>query len=384
MGPTIIFDKSLLQSLSAAEVDELDSNFEPVCVPTLVNEIIGDLAKAPTDPTRLPSDVVQALSRKMAAAHGLEPISPAELAAGELLGRAVPMTGTVPVGGPHVQSLEGGRYISYDATPQQRMWMKWASGDFCPMENSVAEFYRLQLRNIDLHALASGWREFVRDWLGNPNTFEDLLNGIDRVLSSAERPVRREVLRVMYDLIDVGSDLRLAAYSFFDQHPGTTIVSRLPYSTHVLKVYMAYACSLARGLAGPRTTDRVDLQYLFFAPFCQVFTSSDRFHRYFWPAVTSSSIFVWGPDLKNDLARRAELRTSMTREDWKQHRRAYGIHPVPIPGSVVSDVWDRQMGSPRPYDPDKQTKTIEELPQHVREQIARMTEALRRARSEGR
>lgn len=383
MGPTIIFDKSLLQSLSAAEVGELAAHFEPVCVPTLINEIIGDLAKPPADPSRLPSDVVRTLSRKMISAHGLEPISPVELAAGELLGRAVPMTGVVPTGGPHVRSLEGGKYLAYDSSPQQRMWMKWAAGDFSPIENSIAEFYRSQLGNIDLDALASGWAEFVRDWLGNPNTFESLLSRIDEVLTSNDARVRREVLRVMYELVAVGDDLRCAAYEFFDQNPRVSIVSRLPYSTHLLRVYMAYACSLARGFAGPRPTDRVDLQYLFFAPFCQVFTSSDRFHRTFWSAVTSSAIFVWGPDLKRDLAKRADLRTSMTREDWKQHRRSYGLHPVPIPDSVVSDVWNRQMGSPRPYDPDQQARTINDLPPHVREQIAKMTDALRKGQSEG-
>jgi len=56
---------------------------------------------------------------------------------------------------------------------------------------------------------------------------------------------------------------------------------------------------------------------------------------------------------------------------------------VPIAGSVVSEVWDRQMGAPRPFDPDRQAKTIEDLPPHVREQIAKMTEAFRRARGEG-
>jgi hypothetical protein len=293
------------------------------------------------------------------------------------------MTGTVPVGGSHVHSLEGGKYVAYDSTPQQRMWMKWASGDFSPVENSIAELYRSQLRNIDLDTLASGWKEFVRDWLGNPKNFEELLSGIDGVLASTERRDRREALRVMYDLVAVGDDLKRAAYDFFDQNPSVSIVDRLPFSAHLLRVYMAYACSLARGFAGPRPTDRVDLQYLFFAPFCQVFTSSDRFHRTFWPAATSRAIFVWGPDLKRDLARRAKLRTSMTAEDWKQHRRSYGLHPVPVPDSVVSDAWNRQMGSPHPYDPDQQAKRIEDLPPHVREQIAKMTEALRKARSEG-
>jgi hypothetical protein len=179
----------------------------------------------------------------------------------------------------------------------------------------------------------------------------------------------------------VGDALRRAAYNFFDANSSVSIIERLPYSSHVLRVYMAYVCALARGFAGPRTSDRVDLQYLFFAPFCLVFTSSDRFHRTFWPAATTPAVFVWGPDLKADLANRARLRREMTGDDWKRHRRSYGLHPVPIENSVVSEVWDRQMGSPHPYDPDQQAKTIQDLPPHVREQIAKMTEALRNARS---
>src|SRR5689334_16938428 len=98
IGPLLMFDKSFLEMLNAAEVSELSVHFKFVGTPTLIGEIIADL-KLPPDERRLPTDVVKALARKMQKAHGLQPANYRHLALANLRLREISLLGQVPVDG---------------------------------------------------------------------------------------------------------------------------------------------------------------------------------------------------------------------------------------------------------------------------------------------
>jgi hypothetical protein len=55
-------------------------------------------------------------------------------------------------------------------------------------------------------------------------------------------------------------------------------------------------------IASTRPSHKVDMAYLFYLPFCQVFTSCDRLHRQCAPLfLREDQEFIWGSDLKADL-----------------------------------------------------------------------------------
>src|SRR5262249_1668864 len=56
--------------------------------------------------------------------------------------------------------------------------------------------------------------------------------------------------------------------------------------------------------ADERPSDRIDISYLYYLPFCSVFTSKDGLHGRIAPLlITERQCFVHGDDLKRDLAR---------------------------------------------------------------------------------
>lgn len=73
-GPLTIFEKSFIESLNLALVEELSLYFSPVCPPTLVSEIISDL-KRPRPCGRLPEAVVRAIANKMCWIESSMPIA---------------------------------------------------------------------------------------------------------------------------------------------------------------------------------------------------------------------------------------------------------------------------------------------------------------------
>lgn len=77
------------------------------------------------------------------------------------------------------------------------------------------------------------------------------------------------------------------------------------YAAHVLKVELFFQIALAANLiSADRASNRADIAYLFYLPFCHLFVSGDKLHRLCaTPFLTKEQDFVWGPDLKADLQR---------------------------------------------------------------------------------
>lgn len=78
-----------------------------------------------------------------------------------------------------------------------------------------------------------------------------------------------------------------------------------PYAAHVLSVELFFSIALGADLISKdRPSNKADLAYLYYVPFCMVFTSNDKLHakiaRLF---LTQHQEFVWGGDLKEEMRR---------------------------------------------------------------------------------
>ena len=154
-----------------------------------------------------------------------------------------------------------------------------------------------------------------------------------------------------------------------------------PYAASILRLYLTFVGGLGRGFIGPRPSNYVDLQYLFYAPFCMVFVSADRFHRELWPATSGVNTFLWGPDLKKELQERVEMRAKMSAEQKGKPR--FPFFPKQLQDGVIHKVWQKYivipMGDFRPVKefrraaPIKPARTVEDLEPEVRDHIREAT-----------
>ena len=370
----LIFDKSFLQMLSAEEVFELTLLFQPVGTPLLVREIIADLKKDPSSAKRLPVEVVRELARKMYQAHGVQPADFRKLTIANLCGAEVPMFGQVPVDteAPGVRQAEGGRLLLIDSSPEQRMWDRWAAGEFSTEDEDAAAAWRSGLEKVDLRAVGGGWKDFGRENFGAVSNLPELIGQVDLMLSDPA-PVRQlELLGFILSFVQASEGPKTLAYKLLLDQSYTRIRDFAPYAASVLKLYLSFIGGLARGFIGPRPSHYLDLQYLFYAPFCMVFASADKFHRELWPATAGINTFVWGQDLKSDLAARTTKRKEMTEEQRKAHGEKYSFYPIELAGSITNELWRRYMRPPEEILPQRrQTKTIDDLEPEVRDLIQR-------------
>ena len=84
-------------------------------------------------------------------------------------------------------------------------------------------------------------------------------------------------------------------------------IQRFPYTYHYLVVNAFLNIGIPnqriREQLRPKADDNLsDLIYLYYLPFCNVFASSDKFHRAVVPQfLTDQQDFIWGVDLKNNI-----------------------------------------------------------------------------------
>jgi hypothetical protein len=137
-----------------------------------------------------------------------------------------------------------------------------------------------------------------------------------------------------------------------------------PYAAYVAKMCFLFVAGLGRGFIGPRPSHLIDLHYLFYAPFCMVFISGDKFHKDLWPAVEGKNMFLWGPQVKADLARRVAHRA---------RRRAVGKEAAAPSdfNDTIDESWRRFMSiTPASRKRTKMSKEEEaELLKEIRERM---------------
>jgi len=374
IGPLVIFDKSFLQMLNAEEVFEFSLLFNPVGTPLLVREIIADLRKDPSSSKRLPIDVVRELARKMSQTHGVQPADFRKLTIANLWGSDIPMFGQVPVdpAAPNVNVSSDGKILLYDSVPEQHMWDRWAAGEFSTEDDEVASAWRRGLAKVDLRAVGDRWKTFSQERLGDASNMADLIVKVDAILSGPKIEDQLEFLGIVLAFVRAPEDAKALAYKLRLEERYTRIRDFAPYANSVLKLYLCFIGGLARGFLGPRPSHYVDLQYLFYAPFCMVFVSGDKFHRELWPATAGINTFIWGADLKRDLAMRVAIKKQMTEEQLRAHGTKHRFYPIEIEGSITNELWRRYM---RPEEevliPRQEAQTIDELEPEIRDTIKR-------------
>ncbi len=148
------------------------------------------------------------------------------------------------------------------------------------------------------------------------------------------------------------------------QSEGKPALTRFaPYAAHVLAVDFFFGIALGMDLISKdRPTNKTDIAYLCYLPFCMVFTSMDKLHARTVPLfLAEDQQFLWGADLKSDL-RRLDEHFSRLPEETKQRGVMSFAHRPPLDGDfLVAQLWDRFMSPIWRNSPAPKAKTPEEL-----------------------
>jgi hypothetical protein len=272
--------------------------------------------------------------------------------------------------------------IIFQQSPEEEAFQRWQRGEFLQIERSQAKRWRNHLSTIDLEENYRTFHKFFP--LGKPKTLDDVKRFVDFYLAGPDQEALLRLGFSMQSIPEIGQRNVLARWSTAGKPPVTTFA---PYFAHVLSVDLFFNLGLAADLIGRgRPSHTVDLAYLYYLPFCMVFTSNDKLHADIAPFfLRSDQSFVPGTELKADLGKLDAHYDLLPAETKERGVMSFAAYPPFDTMFLVTRLWDKHM-SPRWREHQKSTAPKPESPEAkaIIEEIRRFEESATRAESKSR
>lgn len=341
LGPITLFDKSVIHLLNFDEAALFGQFYRVNLTPMFFVETLADLTKEKgLRPGQTPEKLVEEIAAKTAnltfdpSAHHMR------LVLGDLHGDTVLMDRRPHLpGGRHVTS-EGKRGIVFAGSPEVDAFYRWQAGRFREIEVDTARGWResLEANRIEKEPVE---RLFPR---GRPKTLVEVKAHAEGLVS-----VRNDrAFLAWLDTLGVEMSHRgeiLQRWLLAGRPPITEFA---PYAAYVATVDLFFRGAVAADLiSNQRASHAADIAYLYYLPFCMVFTSNDRLHAQTVPLfMTDRQQFVSGVNLKDDLRRLDEHFSSLPEE--VRRRGVISFEPPDDDSYLTTRLWKRFLPGWRP------------------------------------
>jgi hypothetical protein len=333
----IICDKSTIQSLNVDQAFWLGIHYRANVVPIFLTEVLANLHKPPPE-GRTAEDVVARIAAKVPQLGALPNVHHATLALGDLLGHPVAMS-RVPVI-PEGQAIHAGGRVTnyYGEMPESAALRRWRKGDFLGVERDYAKAWREALEKLDLTAILKATQ--ARGGLKLPDLAAVKAVADDIALANGRRYT---VFKAALEVLNIPARYRPAILKRWKDQYGPALKDFAPYADYLFRCEIFFHLAIATGkIDAVRSSNRNDMAYLFYLPFCRVFTSFDRLHASIAPLfMGDDQTFVPGQLLKDDLAKLNEYYRALPEKVRAAGAMQYAAYP-PLEGDyLTSALYDR-------------------------------------------
>lgn len=342
MSITILLDKSALQRLSHDELLRLSRHYMVAAPQVLVFELLGDLTKDEAKPEKSEA-MVQALSRNLRAAMPKVCADAREMATGSLLGRPVPMTGQIPMaGGIPIVDNEGKHGVVFDEAPEMEAMFRWHLGRFTEDERAQSLHWRQSTKALDMEAFQRFLRK-IHSRLDGVKTIPQVVTYVDHVLASPNHQ-RLFAQWASVEARAVGRTQEMVLKRWDHLKP-PNLQAFAPYAHHFLRVSMAFYIGLNVGAITTRKSNWIDVEYLRYLPFCQVFATGDQLQvDLARELMRNNQEMIAADDLKADMARLIAWWDGLSKDERHEEAAEFGSQPPDLDGSPTAALWRKKFG----------------------------------------
>lgn len=300
-GPFLIFDKSALESFNLDESNWLDNFYYSIITPLFFMETLADLEKE-VGRGRTPEDVVGGLAYKTPDMSATACAHHRSILGSTLMGQDFPLEVCVPRAGGRMVELDGKKGVFYEQSKEEEALSRWYNHEFLDVERQIAKTWRRELSNVDHSKTYS----FFQNWfvLGKPKSPAEVKTLTDSILDGFPQD---GVFRFGLEYLGVPKPLQAEILDRWKAAGTPPIKQFCPYFRHVYGVDLFFDLAIAsdqisRVRPAGKADNKVDISYLYYLPFCHVFTSKDNLHRKVVPLfLREDQSFVYADDLKADL-----------------------------------------------------------------------------------
>ena len=358
-GPSLLFDKSTLESLSVNEAVLLDNFYRSTITPLFFVECLADLEREMHRMKGTPEQLVGSLAERTPDCQSSANLHHMEILKGELSGRlnldTVLLRPFLPPG--KVVELGDTKGMLIQATEEEEAVQRWARYDFLGLERQIAKRWRKMIEQIDLQAMSTSVGRAIGPWR-KPASLQDARTMTDTIIDNLEP---EWLLRFGLDFLGYRRKPNM-----WSTTGGPT--ARSPSEpTSLFHPYAVRQHLLQSGSPDPvaeqgegQPSNRLGISL--YLPFCAVFSSRDNFHFQVAPLfMHPAQQFVHGDDLKADLRRLDELYLQLPAETREKGLYTFAQFPPDDSSYLTARLWDA-------YLPDwrKDSKNVLDVPQKSR------------------
>jgi hypothetical protein len=262
----------------------------------------------------------------------------------------------------------------FQQSPEEEAFKRWRNHQFLELERSQARAWRLGLSNINLDETH---KEFQRLFpSGKPKTLSDAKKLVDLYIDG---PDQETTFVFGMTILDVTPHTQASVIARWRASGKPPLRQFAPYFTHIFSVDLFFNIAIAADLIGRgRPSHKIDLAYVYYLPFCNVFTSNDKLHAEIVPFfLRPNQTFVLGSELKADLAMLDMHYDALPDDVKKRGVISFAYYPPADDSFLVARLWDKYMS------PTWRENRVMPRPQPDNPAIKAFLEKMRRFKEEG-
>lgn len=232
------------------------------------------------------------------------------------------------------------------ATQEEEAVQRWVRREFLELEREIAKGWRRMLLGIDLNAMSKKVLDALGGHWRQPTSLEDARKLTDTIIDNIDP---EWLLRLGLEILGL-PEATEHVISDWIVHRRKPLRQFRPYFLHMLSINIFFCLILpTQLLKNVKQSHQVDLAYLYYLPFCCVFTSRDNFHAQVAPLFLSpAQRFVHGDELKGDLKKLDEHYKRLPAEVREQGLYGFAAAPPPHPDEYLTTrLWNMYMQNPR-------------------------------------
>jgi hypothetical protein len=256
--------------------------------------------------------------------------------------------------------------VVFEHSPEAEAVSRWGKREFLDLERQIAKQWRQALTAIDLDAMAKQVMEELGHWR-KPKSLADARQMADAIIDNMEP---EWLIPFGLNLLGAPETVEHVLHNWI-QLSRPPIREHLPYFVFILTINIFFCLVLpTQLLRNVKPSHKIDLAYLYYLPFCSVFTSKDNFHAQIVPLfLFPEQTFVNGIELKEDLAKLVAQYEALPEEVLKTGLIRFAAHPPEDTAFLTTRLWDKHLpgwreiaAAPKPArDPAEEKQLIEEI-----------------------
>lgn len=345
MAVNLIFDKSFLESLTLDESVWLDNFFFPNITPIFYVETLADLEKEGKKGkvVRTPEELVGELAKKTPVIHTIPNVHHHRLVLGDLMGHEVEMSEhhrPIISGGEYKISPDGKVGVNFKQFPESEALQRWKQHDFLEIEKGAAKEWREALSNLTFDAFIALAKNTVP--MGTKlSTLEDVKSFVDGFVKGKYN----QLIHLAFEILGVPDRVRRPILKRWYNTRPMPFDEFAPYAAYVLKVDLFFYLCLGKSLISKdRASNKIDLAYLYYLPFCMAFASNDKLHARIVPLfLGKEQTFIPGTDLKEDLAKLNDYYSKLPDNIKARGIMEFAVYPPEDIDTLVGRLHDKHL-----------------------------------------